>query len=80
MRYLWCDRSPWMMPWGAHIFGLEVEKAREEGRKVRDIRFVRFKGANHFVSSVILGYQSDVVLRWYFSRTGTSLRRRCAHF
>ena len=19
VRYLWCDRSPWMMPWGAHI-------------------------------------------------------------
>ena len=51
VKYVWCDQSIWEMPWGVHLVQAEVEQARSEGRTIRDIQFVRFRGANHFVSS-----------------------------
>ncbi|KAI0648546.1 Alpha/Beta hydrolase protein [Trametes meyenii] len=48
VRHVWCDRSIWEMPWGAKLLAEELEGARSAGRPVRDITFVRVKGANHF--------------------------------
>ncbi|KAI0669370.1 Alpha/Beta hydrolase protein [Trametes maxima] len=48
VRHVWCDRSVWEMPWGAKLLVEELEGARKVGKPVRDIAFVRVKGANHF--------------------------------
>ena len=52
VRYVWCDMSVWEMPWGARVVSEELEAAREAGTDVRNVQFVRFRGANHFVSLV----------------------------
>ncbi|KAI0630696.1 hypothetical protein C8Q77DRAFT_1160239 [Trametes polyzona] len=48
VRVAWCDRSMWEMPWGAHLLEKELAEARAAGETVRDVEFVRLKGANHF--------------------------------
>ena len=49
-RYIWCDHSDWMMPWGAWTFRAEIEQARKDGKRIRTHSVVRMRGANHCVS------------------------------
>jgi hypothetical protein len=49
-RYVWCDRSVWMMPWGIWAFRAETEQANKDGKYVRTHSVVRMRGANHCVS------------------------------
>lgn len=49
-RYVWCDQSVWMMPWGAWSFRAEMEQARRDGKLIRTHSIVRMRGANHCVS------------------------------
>ncbi|KAH9009529.1 alpha/beta-hydrolase [Lactarius hengduanensis] len=46
-RYVWCDRSVWLMPWGIWSFGAEIEQARKDGKRIRKHSIVRMRGANH---------------------------------
>lgn len=46
-RYVWCDRSVWMMPWGIWAFRAETEQANKDGKYVRTHSVVRMRGANH---------------------------------
>ncbi|KAI0774678.1 Alpha/Beta hydrolase protein [Trametes elegans] len=48
VRHLWADRSVWEMPWGAKLLSEELEQAKKDGKSVRNVVLVRFKGANHF--------------------------------
>lgn len=50
VRWLWCDRSIWEMPLVAYTVARELEEAKKQGETVRNVKFVRFHGANHFVS------------------------------
>ena len=49
-RYVWCDRSVWLMPWGVWSFRAEVEQAMKDGKRIRTHSVVRMRGANHCVS------------------------------
>lgn len=51
LRYVWCDRSIYMMPWGASCLCSELENAKKSGRRMRNISVVCLPGANHFVGS-----------------------------
>ncbi|KAH8984292.1 alpha/beta-hydrolase [Lactarius hatsudake] len=46
-RYVWCDRSVWVMPWGAWLFSAEIEQAMKDGKRIRKHSVVRMRGANH---------------------------------
>lgn len=50
VRYLWCDHSIWEMPLAAFRLSRDLEEATSQGKRVRKVDFVRFRGANHFVS------------------------------
>ncbi|CDO72522.1 hypothetical protein BN946_scf184983.g5 [Trametes cinnabarina] len=45
---LWGDRSIWEMPWGTMLLQRELDEAKKEGKRVREVKAVRFNGANHF--------------------------------
>ncbi|KAI0776698.1 hypothetical protein BD413DRAFT_522025 [Trametes elegans] len=49
--YVSCERSVWDMPWGIMCLTKELEEARAQGKRTRNVRTVFIKGANHFVSS-----------------------------
>ncbi|KAI9436609.1 alpha/beta-hydrolase [Lactarius indigo] len=46
-RYVWCDRSVWLMPLGAWSFSAEIEQARKDGKHIGKHSVVRMRGANH---------------------------------
>lgn len=46
---LWCDMSTAETAYGAILLEKDVDEARAKGKWVRDIRFVRFRGVNHYV-------------------------------
>ncbi|KAH8989578.1 alpha/beta-hydrolase [Lactarius akahatsu] len=46
-RYVCCDRSVWLMPWGIWSFGAEIDQVRKDGKRIRKHSVVRMKGANH---------------------------------
>ncbi|KAI0339752.1 alpha/beta-hydrolase [Trametopsis cervina] len=48
LRYLWCDESPWEIPWGTWALQNELEDATKAGKRVRRIEIVRLTKANHF--------------------------------
>ncbi|KAI9057901.1 hypothetical protein FKP32DRAFT_1597861 [Trametes sanguinea] len=48
VRMLWGDKSFWESPWGVYLLSHELEEAKKTGRRTRDIKLVRFRGANHF--------------------------------
>ncbi|THH15943.1 hypothetical protein EW146_g4608 [Bondarzewia mesenterica] len=48
VRYLWCDHSVWEMPWGTWALQAELETSKRSGKRMRNIRLVRLRGANHF--------------------------------
>ena len=48
-RYVWCDHSVWLMPWGIWSFRADMEKARMDGKRIRTHSVVRMGGANHCV-------------------------------
>ena len=48
-RYVWCDHSVWLMPWGIWSFHAELEQARKSRKGVRTHSAVRMRGANHCV-------------------------------
>ena len=50
VRHVWCDASPWPMPWGATCLQEDVAGKRKAGDSVRDLAFTRLRGANHLVS------------------------------
>jgi len=47
LRYVWCDQSVWLMPWGARSFRVEMEQAGKDGKRIRAHSVVRMRGANH---------------------------------
>ena len=53
LRYLWCDRSVYEMPWGTWALRKELEEAKQNGLPLRKMTIVRLRGANHFVSHSI---------------------------
>ena len=54
VRLVWCDHSTWEMPLLAWTLQKELEEAERAGQKVRKVDFVRFRGANHFVSTPMM--------------------------
>ena len=52
LRYVWCDRSVWEMPWGTWALQSELDNAKKDGKRTRQVELVRLDGANHFVSSL----------------------------
>ena len=54
VRLVWCDHSTWEMPLLAWTLQKELEEAERAGQKVRKVDFVRFRGANHFVSTLTI--------------------------
>jgi hypothetical protein len=54
LRYLWCDRSVYEMPWGTWALKKEVEDAKRKGLPLRNLSIVRLRGANHFVSGLCM--------------------------
>lgn len=51
LRYIWCEKSVWEMPWGMVNFQRDLEEARKSGKETRKVQIMKFSGANHFVSS-----------------------------
>ncbi|KAI1789099.1 hypothetical protein LXA43DRAFT_1022497 [Ganoderma leucocontextum] len=49
VRHLWCDRSPWVIPWAETNMRRELEEERKAGIVLRNVTFFRMRGANHFV-------------------------------
>ncbi|PIL34405.1 hypothetical protein GSI_03180 [Ganoderma sinense ZZ0214-1] len=47
VRHVWCDASPWPMPWAATCLREDVAGKRKAGGSVRDLAFTRLRGANH---------------------------------
>ena len=54
VRYVWCDRSVWEMPWGVWNMRARVEEGKKSGESLRPFTLLRVKGANHFVSDEAL--------------------------
>ena len=52
VRHLWCDRSPWVIPWAVTNMRRELEAETKAGSALRNVTFFRVRGANHFVSDV----------------------------
>lgn len=50
LRYLWCDRSVYEMPWGTWALRSELDEAKKKGLRMRNVTIVCLPGANHFVS------------------------------
>ena len=50
VRHLWCDRSPWVIPWAVTNVRRELGEEAEAGIALRNVVFFRVRGANHFVS------------------------------
>lgn len=48
IRYLWCDRSVYEMPWGTWALRRELDAHRQAGRRMRNVTMVCLPGANHF--------------------------------
>jgi len=48
LRYLWCSRSVYEMPWGMWALRAELEEAKKKGVKMRNVTIVCLEGANHF--------------------------------
>lgn len=48
LRYLWCDRSVYEMPWGTMQLRAELDDAKQKELRMRPITIVRLPGANHF--------------------------------
>ncbi|KAB5581268.1 hypothetical protein GE09DRAFT_1256634 [Coniochaeta sp. 2T2.1] len=53
LRYLWCDRSDYEMPWCKWRLEEYLEKGRSSGRRMRSVSIACLEGANHFVSLVL---------------------------
>lgn len=51
IRYLWCDASTWEMPLSYLTLSAELKEVEKQGKGVRNVEWVRVRGANHFVSS-----------------------------
>jgi hypothetical protein len=49
VRYIWCDMSPWVAPWGFWKLQEELEDAKKLGKSFRTISVLRLRGCNHFV-------------------------------
>ncbi|KAI0655018.1 hypothetical protein C8Q70DRAFT_924560 [Cubamyces menziesii] len=49
LRYVWCDRSVWDMPWCCWALHAEIDEAKKSGTQMRPITVSRLRGANHFV-------------------------------
>ncbi|KAI0641979.1 hypothetical protein C8Q79DRAFT_265895 [Trametes meyenii] len=47
VRLVWADRSFWEGPYVAHAMRREMAEARKEGKAMRNITLLRFRGANH---------------------------------
>ncbi len=65
IRYLWGDASTWEMPLAYRTLFEELEETRKAGRAVRKVEWVRFRGANHFVSDVgpsSFGPSADIMI------------------
>lgn len=83
LRYLWCDRSVWEMPWCAWSLSAEVEQAKSDGKHMRGIHIVRVRGVNHFVSVRLYLLRSNcetIFLMLYCRRIGMILKRPWQHF
>lgn len=76
LRYLWCDRSVYEMPWGTWTLRAELDEAKAKGRRMRNINVVRLAGANHFVSSPLVSVELCEQLRR--SKGALGLPRSCA--
>ncbi|KAI0739376.1 hypothetical protein C8Q80DRAFT_1347120 [Daedaleopsis nitida] len=49
VRYMWCDHSVWEMPWGVWNMRARIQEDRKARKTMRNFRFLRLRGANHFV-------------------------------
>ncbi|KAI9449327.1 alpha/beta-hydrolase [Lactarius psammicola] len=52
-RFVWCDRTIWVVVWGAWAFEAEMTENAKEGKdsekkRMRKCSMVRMRGANHF--------------------------------
>ncbi|PWI76041.1 hypothetical protein PCL_03235 [Purpureocillium lilacinum] len=52
IRHVACNRSAWHMPWCAAALRRELDEAKDDTRRVRDVEIVTLMGANHFVGCV----------------------------
>lgn len=51
IRVIWCDHSPFAMPWGIQELYKYLEDAKAAGiARDGEVNIVRMRGANHFVS------------------------------
>ena len=62
VRYLWCDRSVYEMPWGTWALRKELEEAQAKGLRTRRLAIARLRGANHFVSCTSSGHGGAALL------------------
>lgn len=56
LHYIWGDSSVYEVPWGALCLFDELEEARKQGRRIRNIFVTRLAGANHFVSNTSITF------------------------
>ncbi|TBU23391.1 hypothetical protein BD311DRAFT_703965 [Dichomitus squalens] len=49
VRHVCCGSSSWVMPWAMMSFQEELREKKNAGQKLRNVTFVRLRGANHFV-------------------------------
>lgn len=51
---LWCDMSVAETAYATILLEKEMREARQKGEWVRNVHLVRFRGANHYVSNLLL--------------------------
>ncbi len=52
VRYVWCDQSVWEVIWGVMSMKCELEEAKKAGKDIRNVKYLRLEGSNHFVSAI----------------------------
>ena len=78
IMHLWCDKSAWAVPYGVLELRAEIANAKSAAKAVRNIHFVRSRGANHFVSSSKFE-ELYLTTHLLFRRIGTTPSRRSKH-
>jgi hypothetical protein len=74
LRYLWCSRSGYEIPWGMKCLSKEVNEAKASSRRLRSISIVCLPGANHFVSLSRIVSSTNLCTNKTSSITGITLR------
>ena len=79
VRIVWGDASIWEVPYLVMCMKEELQAERGQGSPMRNVDFARVRGANHFVSKIVLLVLTLYSLPSFHRHIGIIQRRCCAH-